>query len=156
MNTEASATPTASSDVTVRALEDVDLDDIVRIDELITGHYRPDTWEERVTYYLRRNPDGALVAESEGEVVGFMLGDIRGGEFGLDELTGWIEVLGVDPGHRGKAIGRHLATTMFTHFQTEGAQVVRTMVDETMDGIERFFLSLGFAPAPLKPFVKRL
>ena len=37
-----------------------------------------------------------------------------------------------------------------------GAAVVRTMVDAEMVGIERFFESLGFQPASLRPFVKQL
>src|SRR5258708_26609915 len=50
---------------------------IVRIDEKISGIYRPDVWESRVIYYLRRDPDASQVAEIDGKVVGFMLGDLR-------------------------------------------------------------------------------
>jgi ribosomal protein S18 acetylase RimI-like enzyme len=113
-------------------------------------------WEDRATYYIRRDPEGCLVAESGGKVVGFMLGEVRSGEFGLEEPTGWIEVLGVDPDYRGQAIGRRLAEDLLAHFRQRGAHKVRTLVDEEMGEIARFFTALGFRPAPLKPFVREL
>ncbi len=144
------------ADVHVRALDTIDIGAVTAIDEKITGSYRPETWETRVGYYLRRDPDAALVAEVEGEVIGFMLGEVRGGEFGLEEPTGWIEVLGVDPDHQGRAVGRRLAEAMLEHFKSKDARTARTLVDEDMADISAFFGSLGFEPSPLRPFVKGL
>jgi ribosomal protein S18 acetylase RimI-like enzyme len=142
--------------VVIRPLEETDIGAIVSIDEKIAGAYRPEVWERRIGYYVRRDPEASLVAEVDGEVVGFMLGEVRSGEFGLEEPTGWIEVLGVDPDRRGRAIGRRLADAMLEHFRARGAKSVRTLVDETMDGVGRFFGSLGFEPATLRAFVKSL
>ncbi len=146
----------ATQDVQIRILDTVDIGAVTDLDETITGRYRPDEWERRIAYYLRRDPDAALVAEIDGEVAGFMLGEVRAGEFGLEEPTGWIEVLGVDPERRGAKIGRQLADTLLDHFRSQGATTVRTLVDETMGDVAGFFGSLGFEPAPLKPFVKTL
>ena len=146
----------ATQDVQIRILDTVDIGAVTDIDEKITGRYRPDDWERRIGYYMRRDPDAALVAEIDGEVAGFMLGEVRSGEFGLEEPTGWIEVLGVDPERRGGAIGRRMAEALLEHFRSRGATTVRTLVDETMGDIAGFFGSLGFEPAPLKPFVKSL
>lgn len=148
-----------SSELAIRPATELDIADIVRIDERIGGEYRPDVWERRLGYYLRRDPDAPVVAVSdggEGRVVGFMLGEVRSGEFGLEEPTGWIEVLGVDPGHRGRSAGRLMAEAMLDHFRRRGAVRVRTLVDAEMEGIAGFFRSLGFEPAPLKPFVLSL
>lgn len=145
-----------SEGVSVRGLDTVDIGEVVRIDEKITGRYRPDEWDRRISYYLRRDPEAALVVEVGGEVAGFMLGEVRSGEFGLDEPTGWIEVMGVDPDQRGRALGRRLAETMLEHFRQEGATSVRTLVDEDMKGIAGFFSSLGFEPDTTRPFVKTL
>ena len=142
--------------VHIREMDSVDIGDVTRIDELVTGKYRPDDWEERITYHLRRDPDAAKVAELDGEVIGFMLGEVRSGEFGLEEPSGWIEVLGVDPEHQGHAVGRQLAEAMIDYFKSRGAQTVHTLVDESMEDIAGFFSSLGFEPASLRPFVKTL
>jgi ribosomal protein S18 acetylase RimI-like enzyme len=140
----------------IRPVDELDIDSIVAIDEKISGRYRPEVWERRIGYHLRRDPEASVVAESGGKVVGFMLGEVRSGEFGLDEPTGWIEVLGVDPGERGQAIGRRMAEAVLAHFKSQGATSVRTLVDEEMGEIAGFFVSLGFAPSSLRPFAKPL
>jgi ribosomal protein S18 acetylase RimI-like enzyme len=146
-----------TAELRIRTLQDFDLGGIVALDEKISGEYRPDVWERRLGYYMRRDPEGSFVAESEGRVVGFMLGEVRSGEFGLEEATGWIEVLGVDPECRGRAIGRQLADRLLEHFRGLGAQSVRTLVDEeAMEGIAQFFEALDFEAASLKSYVKPL
>lgn len=144
------------SKVVVRNLEDTDIGGITALDEKIGGDYRPEVWERRIGYYLRRDPDALVVAEAGGKVVGFMLGEVRSGEFGLEEPTGWIEVLGVDPDVRGRAIGRRMVDQMLEHFRKRGATSVRTLVDETMADIGEFFSHLGFEPARVRSFVKAL
>ena len=138
------------SDVHIRPVNELDLEDIASIDEKIDGAYRPETWEKRVMYYLRRDPEGSFVAEADGRVVGFMLGEVRSGEFGMEEPTGWIEVMGVDPELRGRAVGRQLADAMLGHFRDLGARRVNTLVDENLVAIRGFFTALGFRPAPVK------
>jgi len=145
-----------TSSIRIRPLDELDIGAIVGIDERIGGRYRPEVWERRIGYYIRRDPEGSLVAEAGGKVVGFMLGEVRSGEFGLEEPTGWIEVLGVDPDFRSAGIGRRMADSMLEHFRDQGATTVRTLVDEGMEDIGRFFESLGFQPAPIRPYVKHL
>jgi ribosomal protein S18 acetylase RimI-like enzyme len=142
--------------VRIRPLDELDISGIITIDEKISGRYRPEVWERQVGYYLRRAPEASVVAEVDGKVAGFMLGEVRSGEFGLEEKTGWIEILGVDPDQRGKALGRRMAEAMLEHFRSQGAHTVRTLVDEQMEDIRHFFGSLGFEPSTLRPFVKTL
>ena len=140
----------------IRSLSELDLSDIARIAEKTRGAYQPDLWEDRVTYYLRRDPEGSVVAEQEGRVVGFMLGDVRSGDFGLEEPSGWIEVIGVDPDAAGKGVGRALGEAMLERYKGRGVRSVRTMVDASMPEVERFFRALGFAEDSLRPFVMRI
>lgn len=147
---------TLATDVRIRPANELDLEAITEIDEKIGGVYRPDVWERRMAYYIRRDPDSSVVAEIEGKVVGFMLGEVRSGEFGLDEPTGWVEVLGVDPSCRGMGIGQRLAEAMFAHFRRRDAAVVRTLVEAERGDLVRFFESVGFEAGRLLPLVKRL
>lgn len=148
--------PENANEIRIRPLDELDISDIVAIDEKIAGRYRPEVWERRIGYYLRRDPEASLVAEAGGRVVGFMLGEVRSGDFGLEEPAGWIEVLGVDPDFRGRAVGRKMADAMLEHFRRQGAHAVRTLVDEQMGDIRHFFQSLGFEPSTLRPFVRSL
>ncbi len=144
-----------SHDIHIRPLTELDIEGIVEIDEKLGGRYRPAVWEQRVGYYLRRDPESSVVAEAGGKVVGFMLGEVRSGEFGLDEATGWVEVLGVDPEFRGRAIGKRLGETLLANLERRGAVTVRTLVDDSMAELGGFFTSLGFAPAPVTSYVLR-
>ena len=144
------------SDVRIRALTELDLDGITRIDEKITGRYRPEVWEQRVVYYVRRDPDAPKVAERDGRVVGFMLGEVRGGEFGLEEPTGWIEFFGVDPAARGGGIGRRLVDALLDHFRSRGAHVARTVVATRDEEIASFLKANGFVAAPLEALERSL
>lgn len=144
------------SEIRIRPLSELDLDGITRIDERITGRYRPDVWEERVTYYIRRDAEASQVAEADGKVAGFMLGEVRGGEFGLEEATGWLDFMGVAPDARGKGVGARLADALLAHFRAKGALVARTMVREEDGQILGFVRSIGFAPAKIASLEKRL
>ncbi len=142
--------PEVQSQIRVRPLDELDIGAIVRIDERLSGIYRPEVWEGRVGYYLRRDPEACRVAEAGGKVVGFMLGDLRAGEFGLEEPSGWIERFGIDPDWRGRDIGRMLFEAILDHFKARGATAVRTLVDRRDAGVAGFLEALGFAPSPLQ------
>lgn len=144
-----SSSSDSPSEVRIRPLADTDLGDITAIDEKIGGRYRPEIWEKRFTYYFRRDPESSAVAEVDGRVVGFMLAEVRSGEFGLEEPCGWVEALGVDPEFRGRAVGRRMAAEILRTFGDRGAVRVRTLVHDEMPGIRRFFEAMGFTPEPL-------
>ena len=148
--------PQVKAPARIRPLDELDIGGIVKIDERITGIYRPDVWERRVGYYLRRDPDASQVAEVDGKVVGFMLGEIRSGEFGLEEPSGWIERFGIDPDYRGRDLGRQLYEAIRKTFLDRGATAVRTLVDERDAGVAGFLKALGFEPSPLRALVMPL
>ncbi|MBA2370376.1 MAG: GNAT family N-acetyltransferase, partial [Chloroflexi bacterium] len=64
------------ADIRIRPLTELDIESVTRIDELVTGRYRPEVWEQRVGYYIRRDAESSQVAEIDGQVVGFMLGEV--------------------------------------------------------------------------------
>ena len=140
----------------IRPLDELDIEGIVRIDERMTGIYRPDVWERRVGYYLRRDPGASQVAEIDGRLVGFMLADLRAGEFGLEEPSGWIERFGIDPDHRGRDLGRQLFEAVRGHFESAGATTVRTLVDRKDTVVTGFLEAMGLAASPLQALEMRL
>lgn len=146
----------AMADLRIRPVTELDIEAICKIDERITGRYRPEVWEDRVVYYIRRDPDSSQVAELDGAVVGFMLGEVRGGEFGLEEPTGWVEFFGVDPRARAQGVGRSLIEALLAGFRTRGAHIARTMVANTDTEIDAFIRRTGFVAAPVTAFEKRL
>ena len=142
--------------IRIRPLNELDIARIVSIDERLTGVYRPEVWERRIMYYLRRDPEASQVAELGGKVVGFMLADIRGGEFGLEEPGGWIERFGVDPDFQGRSLGRKLFEAVVEHLKQQGAKTVRTLVEKNDSDLASFLRALGFNDAPLAALEMRI
>jgi ribosomal protein S18 acetylase RimI-like enzyme len=140
----------------IRPVDELDLGAITRIDERITGIYRPDVWEQRLIYYIRRDPDASQVVEVDGQVVGFMLADLRAGEFGLEERSGWVERFGIDPDHRGRDLGKQLFDAIVQHFRESGAVAVRTLVDAKDERVAGFLTAIGFGPSTLRALEIRL
>lgn len=145
-----------ASDIRIRPLSELDISRIVSIDERLTGVYRPEVWERRVGYYLRRDPESCPVAEFEGKVVGFMFSDVRGGEFGLEETTGWIERFGVDPDYQGRSIGRRLFDAVKSHMVQNEVVTIRTLVDKNDSDLAAFLRAVGFDNASLQALELRV
>lgn len=145
-----------ASDIRIRPLSELDISRIVAIDERLTGVYRPEIWERRVGYYLRRDPESCPVAEFEGKLVGFMFSDVRGGEFGLEETTGWIERFGVDPDYQGRSIGRRLFDAVKSHMAQNEVATIRTLVDKSDSDLAAFLRAVGFENASLQALELRV
>jgi ribosomal protein S18 acetylase RimI-like enzyme len=145
-----------ASDIRIRPLSELDISRIVSIDERLTGVYRPEVWERRVGYYLRRDPESCPVAEFEDKLVGFMFSDVRGGEFGLEETTGWIERFGVDPDYQGRSIGRRLFEAVKTHMVQNEVITIRTLVDKNDSDLAAFLRAVGFDNASLQALELRV
>ncbi len=85
----------------------------------------------------------AFVAEEDGQVIGFIIGEIKVGGFG-SEVTGWVEMMGVAPDKMGSGIGKALARRLFDYFAEQGVHDVLTSVAWDSGDILAFFKGLGF------------
>ncbi len=135
---------TIMEEITVRRLRMQDIESVLRIDEKITGSKHEIYWEGVVANYIDRNPAAYLAAEINGDMVGFILGDVRGWEFNIP-LSGWIEILGVDPNYQGKGIGRKLAETLLEYLRKNNIRSVHAMINWDDADLVDYFRSLGFS-----------
>lgn len=129
--------------VAIRELTDKDISAILEIDRRITGRPSPSYWKDKAQAYLHQSGSTCLAAEVNGQLVGFVLGEIRGWEFGIP-LSGWLEVVGVDPDHQGKGIGRQLVEALCQRFLEAGVDRVHTMVNWNDGDLVSYFISCGF------------
>lgn len=129
--------------VTVRRMRTQDAENVLRIDEKITGTPNEAQWESRIIDQMTRNPLGCLVAEAEGKLVGFIFGEIRGWEFAIPK-SGWIEIVGVDPEYHGKGVARALIEKLHVYFRNHNVERVMTMVNWNDPGLVSFFRAVGF------------
>jgi len=93
----------------VRALEADDLDQVIRIDERLTGQTRKEYWKKRFELSSLRPQWMSLVAETDQRLVGFLFGWTSESEFGISGSTAWIDLIGVDPPYRGRGVAHAAA-----------------------------------------------
>jgi len=129
--------------VTIRRMRTQDTDAVLRINETITGRPHEAQWESRIIDHLSANPLGCLVAEQDGTIVGFILGAIRGWEFGIPK-TGWIEIVGVDPAFHRKGVAKLLIEKLHVYFRNHNVERVMTMMNWNEGGLVSFFRAVGF------------
>ncbi|MFX1532987.1 MAG: GNAT family N-acetyltransferase [Promethearchaeota archaeon] len=141
--------------ILIRKMEEKDLSSIISIDKKISTYDRPDMWNSELIHYLNKPESICLVAELQGQVIGFMIGAIHPWLFGVAN-GGWIEILGVHPTHTGKGVGKKLGEWLFKEFKTQGIKVVHTAVDWTSSDLLEFFKALKMTKSGLITLMKEL
>ena len=126
-----------------------DLDAIVAIDTQIQGKSRWDYWLMKMSLAEQRLPMASLVAEADGKVVGFILGDASGYEYDVPENIGWIDTIGVDPAYQKQGIARMLMNEMIVNLKKVGVDTVYTMVNWRDWNLLKFFDAFGYKKGPL-------
>ncbi len=145
--------------VTIRRVRAADLDMIVALDERVTGTAKPEYWHDIHERYATRRVDERffLVAEAEADppILGFIVGEIRGWEFG-SEPCGWIFAFSVDPGIRQHGVGEKLFEAISAELKAAGVKTMRTMVARQNRLHMAFFRSEGMVAGPYIQLEKEL
>jgi ribosomal protein S18 acetylase RimI-like enzyme len=112
---------------------------------------------QTIEYHLEcTDPALRLGAELQGQLVGFIVGEIRAWEFGVGEPTGWVKVLTVHPEFRNRGIGRQLGEALIGHFRSRAIDRVRTLVDWYAGEMISYFRAIGFEIMPMLPLERRV
>jgi predicted N-acetyltransferase YhbS len=130
--------------VKIRALAYGDLDAIVAIDKALLGKERPELWSMKIELSENRSPLTSLVAEMNGKVVGFILGDASGWEYGVPNNVGWIDTIGVHPEYHRKGIARLLFKEMVNNLKKVGVNTIYTLVNWKEWDLLHFFDKMHF------------
>jgi GNAT superfamily N-acetyltransferase len=125
-----------------------DLPVVIVLDERNTGLPKPDYWRDMFERFgTGREGRYFLVAESKGQVVGFIIGEIRAWEFGSPPC-GWIFALTVNPDIRLGRIGTQMFNAICGCFKAAGVTKVRTMTSRDDLTVLSFFRSQGMMAGP--------
>jgi ribosomal protein S18 acetylase RimI-like enzyme len=134
----------STENVKIRTLKKEDLDAIVEIDEKVLGENRKNYWDRKLALMNYKSSQISLVAEVEGMVVGFILGDISGWEFGVPETIGWIDTIGVTPAYQKRGLATALARELIKNLRAIGVKTIYTLVSWNDWDLLQFFHAMGF------------
>jgi [ribosomal protein S18]-alanine N-acetyltransferase len=123
--------------VTIRDYEPRDFESLFEIDR---AAFVPDLAYSRaeLRFYLQSPRSRTLVAEHEGEVVGFAIGSLE------RATSGHVVTLDVRPGHQRRGIGRRLLQALEEGLWKLGARafILETPAEE--GGARRFYEKQGY------------
>jgi ribosomal protein S18 acetylase RimI-like enzyme len=140
----------------IRAARRSDLARVVEIDAVITGLRKPAYWAAILRRYGGRQKQRYfLVAEAQGGVLGYIVGEVRDWEFGSPPC-GWVFGIGVRPGSREAGVGARLLEAICAAFARRGVTQVRTLLARDNALVLAFFRSQGMMAGPFIPLEKEL
>ena len=143
-----------SASAHVRDATAADIAAVAAIDAANTGLAKPDYWRALLTG-VGEDGRSFLVAEADGLVIGFIVGEVRTWEFG-SPACGWVFAVQVAEAEREGGIGRQLLDALCDRFRAAGIEVVRTMVSRRDGVILSFFRAEGLTAGPYIELEKRL
>lgn len=138
------------STVHIRFMKAEDFDAVVGIDEKVLQNPRPEYYEQKFEKLFETDdylPASLVAEDAEGKVVGFVMGEIYMGEYGIFQEEATLDTIGVDPDFQQKGIGEQLISEFLAHLKKMGVQKINTLVDWNNAQMIHFFSSNHFSPS---------
>jgi ribosomal protein S18 acetylase RimI-like enzyme len=135
--------------IKIRLMEVGDFNAVTRIDEKVLKASRPEYYQlkfEELVQSTDRLPTSLVAEIEDGTVVGFVMGELFIGEYGIShEAT--LDTIGVDPDYQHQGIGRQLLKEFTDHLKALGTRKISTLVDSNDSIMMHFFKANQFGPS---------
>ena len=138
------------SAIKIRLMKADDFEAVVGIDEKVLKASRPAYYEMKFEKLFKSKdylPTSLVAEEADGTVVGFVMGELYMGEYGIFQEEASLDTIGVDPDYQHKGIGEQLINEFMDHLRTVGVQKINTLVDWNDSKLTQFFRANGFIPS---------
>lgn len=139
-----------ATDTHIRLMTVNDFDAVVAIDANVFQAARPDYYELKFDKLFRSNdylPTSMVAEDADGTVVGFVMGELYMGEYGILQEEARLDGIGVDPAHQHHGIGERLINEFMEHLRRMGVRKVNTLVDWNDSALIHFFSANRFIPS---------
>ena len=136
--------------IRIRLMKAEDYDAVVGIDEKVLKASRPEYYNVKFEKLFQTKdylPASLVAEEEDGTVVGFVMGEVYMGEYGIYQEEASLDTIGVDPDCRKKGIGRQLINEFMEHLRKLGVKKISTRVAWDDSGLLHFFSVNQFGPS---------
>jgi len=136
--------------IKIRLMRNEDFDAVVGIDRKITRESRRQYYELKFDKLFKSKDyvPASLVAEDKGgEVVGFVMGELYLGEYGILQEEATLDTIGVDPDFQHQGVGERLMQEFMEHMRSLGVEKINTLVHWNDANLIRFFSANKFSPS---------
>jgi ribosomal protein S18 acetylase RimI-like enzyme len=156
---ETSASSLDIQEVSIRTMRQTDLLIVVELDAHVFGSKRPAYFERRMVVLDNADAETRaifLVALDQDQVIGFVMGTLAYGEFGLTQVTAILDSIAVHPVYQHQGIGQKLTEAFMKESARQGASSVYTLVNWDNWTLLKVFHALGFELASTIPLERRI
>ncbi len=139
-----------AGDIKIRLMEAGDLEAVAKIDQKVLKISRHEYYKAKFDKLFNSNdyvPTSFVAETGDGKVIGFIMGELFIGEYGISGDMATLDTIGVDPDYQKKGIGRLLMKEFLDHLKSLGVRKVNTLVDMNDTRLLHFFTSNGFSPS---------
>ncbi len=133
----------------VRVMKKKDIEAIVEIDAKVLSEERPDYYDRKCSLALDDSMQlvTSLVAVYEDKIIGFIMGNVFLGEFGIPESIATLDTIGVDPDYQGQGVALELIRQFMTIVKKAQVEHLYTFVNWNDWKMLRFLEKSGFGPS---------
>lgn len=133
----------------IRVMKKEDVSAIVAIDAKVSREERPDYYDRKCTMALDDSMQlvTSLVAVYEGNVIGFIMGNVFLGEFGIPESVATFDTIGVHPDYQGQGVALDLIRQFVSNLKKAQVEHIYTFVNWNDWQMLRFLEKSGFGPS---------
>ena len=136
--------------INIRLMKAEDFDAVVGIDEKVLKAPRPEYYEMKFEKLFKSSdylPTSLVAEEEDGTIVGFVMGVLYMGEYGIFREEATLDTIGVDPSYQHRGIGNQLIDEFMDHLKKLGVQKINTLVDWNDSKLIHFFSANQFSPS---------
>ena len=137
------------SKLSIRVMRREDVDAIVEIDERVLGERRPDYYERKCDAALDVSSQmvTSLVAVYEQKIIGFIMGNVYLGEFGIPEATASLDTIGVHPEYQKQGVAVELIRQFISNLKKAQVEYIYGLVNWNDWDMLKFLEKSGFVPS---------
>jgi predicted N-acetyltransferase YhbS len=136
--------------VKIRLMKADDFNAVVSIDEKVLKNSRPEYYKQKFEKLVQSRdyvPTSLVAEDKDGALVGFVMGELYIGEYGISQERATLDTIGVDPDYQQKGIGEQLIVEFMNHLRSLGIRQVNTLVDWNDCNLIQFFSANRFSPS---------
>lgn len=135
-------------EINIRPLKKQDLQALILIDREVTNR-------NREAYYNRKFEEifgsgrlsVSLIAEVDDMPVGFLIGQVYQGEYGIPEDVAYIDTIGIMPKYNKLGVGSKLLEQFIANMKACRINKIYTLVNFGDVKLIKFFSNHGFSPS---------
>ena len=133
-----------------RLMKADDFNAVVGIDEKVLKNSRLEYYKIKFEKFVESKdylPASLVAVKEDGTVVGFVMGEIFIGEYGIFQEEATLDTIGVDPSYQHRGIGEQLLNEFVDHLRSLRVQKINTLVNWNDSRLIHFFSANQFSPS---------